>query len=824
MRRDLTLAFRSLRKSPVFSLTAILTIALGIGASTAIFSVTNAVLLRPLPYRDPDKLVFAISELKKRNVKDFPFSNAGFLDLKNGTTSQFEEMAALNAGRGTAPQQDGTPEQIRFASVTPNFFRMMGARIDFGRDFNEADGQAAATPATAVAGAAAPPTQRVMAILSYSYWQRRFGGDRSIIGKTLPGPNNTEIVGVLAPGFELMFPPELNIDRNPDIWFALRLAYDNANRNQVSLRLIGRLKPGATIEQAQSAADLIAAEARRNFTIQATSGYAIRLEPMHRHLVQEVRPALLALMGAVIFLLLIACSNVANLMLVRASLKERELAVRTALGGSSWRLIRQMFVEALLLSTAGAVVGLALAWAGIRELRAIAPAGLPRLDSIAIDPAVLAFAVIAACVAAALFGIVPAVRAARPDVAQVLRASGRTAGLGRSGLLRNAVVVVEVALSFILLIGSGLMFRSFLALEQIDTGYNAHNLLTFQLIGGRNGRTPEERAANQRNIQTRLSELPGVQSVTAARPFPLNGLSFPIRWGTAEAANDSSKFQAADFQMALPNYFETMRIPIVAGRAFTDADNVPERTGIIVDTQLAAKAFPNADPIGKRILIRARTQEPEWVEIIGVAAHQRLNSLSEPGREQIFITDGFVSHGAATNWAVRTAGDAAKQTAAVTAAIKSLDRSLLVSDIQTMDALVDKAKSGTRFSLLLIGVFAVVAVLLAGVGLYGVLSTVVRQRTAEIGIRMALGAEPQSIFSLVVGQGLRLSAAGIVIGLAAAFGLTRVMSSMLVGISPTDPATFAAMALLFLVVAAVASWLPGRRAAALDPLVALRDE
>jgi predicted permease len=825
---DFTYAARTLARSPVFAATAIVTIALGIGASTAIFSVTNAVLLRPLPYKDPDRLFFAISDMRKRNVKDFPLSNATFMDLRNGTAEVFQEMGAVLTGRITVPREDNSPEQIRVAAVTPNFFHLMGAQIALGRDFNEADGQPQPAPPPPAAGATAaqgPPRLPQMAILSYAYWQRRFGGRADIVGRAMPGrQGGSQIVGVLKPGFELLFSPDANIEQYPDVWFATRLNYDTANRNNVSLRAIGRLKDGVSRERAQGAVDRVAEELRKNFTIERTAGFFVRLEPMHQHVVEEVRPALLALMGAVIFLLLIACANVANLLLVRASLRERELAVRTALGGSWWRLVSHTLAEAALLAFSGALLGLGLAWVGIHELRAMAPASLPRLDAIGIDPAVLGFTALAALAAATLFGLAPAVRAARPSVAVLLRAGGRNAGLGGVGLLRNFVVVAEVALSFVLLIGSGLMFRSFLELQRIDPGFNPHGLLTFLLLGGRGGPQPQERAARVREIQHTLQTLPGVKAVTASFPLPLAGGFSPIRWGLEAALTDPSKFQATDFQIVLPGYFEVLHTPLIAGRTFTEADNAPERRLVVIDQVLAAKAFPGESAVGKRLLTRIQTPEPEWVEVIGVVAHQRQTSLAVAGREQIYFTDGFLGHGAVSFWAVQTAGDPAKYASAVRAAMTKLDKQLLVTEMQPMDALVRHAQASTRFSLLLIGVFASVAALLTGVGLYGVLSTVVRQRTPEIGVRMALGAAPARIFSLVVGQGLRLSAVGIALGVAAAFELTRAMTSMLVGVKPTDPATFGAMAALFFAIAGIASWIPARRAAGLDPTAALREE
>jgi predicted permease len=824
MLRDLVYASRTLRKSPVFTATAVATIALGIGASTAIFSVTNAVLLRPLPYKDPGRLAFVCTDLTRRNVKDSFMSNTDFVDLRNGAKRNFEDLAAVFAFRGVVAKEDGSFEQVKRGLVTTNFLRMMGGKIAAGRDFMDSDGTP--QPPQQPGGQNAAPganaqRQPAITILSYEYWQRRYGGSTAILGKTTPF--GAQIVGVLAPGFELLLPPSLNMDRAPDMWFAARAPYDNAARNTLQWWVIGRLRDGANFAAAQTELDTIAVELKKNNRIQATAGLRLRLEPMQKYIVTAVRPAILALMGAVIFLLLIACANVANLLLVRASLRERELAVRTALGGSAWRLMRQMLAESLLLSGVGTALGFGLAWFGIHELLEIAPANLPRLDAIRMDPSVLVFSAIAGLAAAAIFGLIPALRASRPDLIQALRASGRTAGLGGGKLIRNAVVIAEVALSFVLLIGSGLMFRSFLALQRIDPGFDAHGVLTFQLLGGRPGQQPQQRAAFQRDLATKLKAIPGVQGVTASSDLPLADLFTTIRWGKEEALSDPSKYQATDFQIVIPGYFDTMRVPLLSGRVFTEMDNVPELRQVVVDQTMAAKAFPNENAVGKRILLRFNTPEPEWFEVIGVVGHERNTSLAEAGREQVYFVDAFAGFGAG-RWALRTAGDPAQYSGAVRAAVAAVDRTIIVNEMQPMDALVQKAQSGTRFSLLLIGVFAVVSAALAGVGLYGVLSTVVRQRTAEIGVRIALGAEPGGIFGLIVGHGLRLSAAGIALGLVAALVLTRAMTSMLVGVKATDPATFAGMAALFFMIAGLASWLPARRAAGLDPNSALREE
>jgi putative ABC transport system permease protein len=820
MLADFVYAARTLRSSPAFATAAVFTLALGIGASTAIFSVADAVLLRPLPYKDPGRLAYACADLLKRNVYDYFWSNPDFLDLKNHASETIEDAAGIQTFRAIVPHDDGTPEDVVFANVTPNTFRVLGARIILGRDFNDND----SLPQPGAANGALPPTaQRLptIAILSQEYFQRRFGGNPAILGHPIV-KNGPIAVGVVERGTELLFRPDKNVERQPDLWTAARLT-PGGPRVFLSWRVIARLRPGATIERAQAQADAVAAQSRAAEPTYRGAELRFRIEPMQLYLTSQARPAILALMGAVIFLLLIACSNVANLFLVRASLRERDLAVRTAMGANWWRLARQLLVEALLVAALGSALGFGLAWAGLRDLLAIAPTDLPRLDAIRIDPSTLLFSIGAGFVAALLFGLAPAIRTARSDIAQVLRASGRTTGLAGGSLLRNSVVVAEVALCFVLLVGSGLMFRSFLALERINPAFDPHHVLTFRAGGGRQGHTFDENAAIVRERHDALAAIPGVEDVTAASVLPLTGNFFPYRWGREDALHDESKYQAFDVETVLPGYFQAMHTPIVAGRAFDETDNNPQLRRIIIDEALAAKAFPNG-AVGQRILSRFRTTAPEWFEIIGVAAHQRMTSLVEPGREQGYLPDGFWGHGNVTAWALRTHGNPAQYASAVRAAMARLDRTLLVTDVRTMDSVVERAQTGTRFSLLLIAAFAAIAALLAGVGLYGVLSTVVRQRTAEIGVRMALGAAPSGIFGLMIGYGLRLSVAGIATGLIAALLLTQAMTSMLVAIKPTDPLTFCAMAAFFLLIAGLATWIPAHRAAALDPSSALREE
>ena len=819
--KDLSFAFRTLTRSPVFTIAAALTIALGIGASTAIFSVTNAVLLRPLPYRDPERLVVMYMDLRARNNFAMPLSNENFVDIREGSKGSFEDFAAFRTARQVLPARDNSPEQVRVAIVTTNFFRVLGHPVALGRDFQDAEGipQPLAAQPGATAGPQAVP-RPIVAILSHDYWQRRYGGDPAVIGQRIESGPRPEIVGILAPGLELLMPPEANVEQKPDVWVANRLAYNNANRNTYGLRPIGRLRAGVSLERAQQQVDAVSARIREDFPVSKGAGFYARLEPMHKTLVDEVRPAILALMGAVIFLLLIACANVANLLLVRTSLRQGELAMRAALGAGRWRVMGQMLMESCLLTALGTVVGLALAWVGIRWLLAAAPANVPRLDSVAIDPIVLVFTAGVALAAAFIFAIIPAWSAFGMDLVAALQGVGRSGGMGSGRSFRSAVVVLEVALCFVLLVGSGLMFRSFLELRRIDPGFDPQGLLTFQLLGGRPA-PADQRTAMFRQLDERLRSIPGVESATASFPFPLAGNFSTIRWGLEEALTDNTKYQAVDWQLVRPGYFETMRTPVLEGRAFTEADNDPKRNLVVVDSALAAKAFPNQSAVGKRILIRIRTAEPEWVEIIGVVGHQRVTSLADPGREQVYFAERFTG-GNANRWAVRTSGDPAQIAGAVRAAVAAIDPQWLITEMQPVTSLVRRAQANTRFTLTLIGVFAIGAAFLVAVGLYGVLTTIVRQRTAEIGVRMAIGASPDSILRLIIGYGLRLTGWGIFIGLLAALVLTRGMKTMLVGVRSADPLTFAAMGFVFFAIAAMSLWLPARRAAALDPTVALR--
>jgi putative ABC transport system permease protein len=826
VRQDVTFALRTLRRHRAFAVTAVLTLALGIGASTAIFSVVNAVLLRPLPYSDGSRLALIWGDLRTRGVTDFPFSPALYRELEERTSS-FEEIAGLNPFQATIQLPGESPERLRALGVTSNLLSVLGTSVLHGRDFTP-DDAVPPPPGQAQPGIQAPGLPSML-LLSHHYWQRRFGDDPSIVGRSIDMGGQTGIVaGILPPGFEVLFPPEANIEPNPDVLVAMRLNYETAPRFNVFLRLVGRLAPGVSIAAANADVEIAAADQRVEHEIMRTADWRYRVEGMHDDLVQEVRPAIFALMGAVTFVLLIACANVANLLLVRAASRERELAVRAAMGSSRWRIVRQLVIESLVLALSGALLAVGLAYAGTRLLVALSPANLPRLGAVDIDVTVLGFATLAAVVAALLFGLVPALRAARPQLADVLRTSGRNAGLARGRLLRNGVVVAEVALSFVLLVGGGLMVRSFVALARVHPGYDPSGVLTFQ-VSARAGRSQPEVEAFQQRLRERLESLPGVEAATAVFPLPLDGQLFNSRWGKEDAVTDAAQFKQANVHIVLPGYFAAMRTRLIEGRTFTAADNRAGYLGVIIDDLLAAKAFPGESAVGQRLFIRtARSAEAEWLDVIGVVEHQRHEGLATPGLEAIFVTEGSFFHGFAGTWVVRlrcaegATCDPSQLSSGARSAVAELDPLLAVSAMQPYRQLVDRAMTPTRFALVMIAIFAGVAALLASVGLYAVLATTVRQRTTEIGVRVALGASRRSIFGLVVGHGMLLSILGLGIGLVGAFVLTRAMSTMLVGISPTDVLTYAAMTVLFIVIALISCWVPASRAASLEPTRALR--
>ena len=872
---DVRLAMRSLVKNRGFAATAVLTLALGIGASVAIFSVVNAVLIEPLPYKDPSRLVVVWQELRARGVNEFPFPGGDIPDVRAKGT--FEDLAIIQTGRQSLTLESDQPEQIRTAFVSWNTLGMLGIRVARGRDFQAEDstplaqpagpgpqaGQAAGggpqaggraaggglpaagTPSGRAAGAAPPgpqpaasspqpagpqpvappaPPPEFTVILSHEFWVRHYGSDPAALGKRITQQNGAiyNVVGITEPDAQLLFAPRNNIERTPDVWIASRINYATATRTAGQVRVIAKLKPGLTVAQAQQQMDSLATDLRNTHVVKRNAGVHINVVPMHELLVSDVRISILALMGAVTFVLLIACANLANLTLTQSARRERDLAVRAALGAGRATLVRQMLVESGVLALVGAIVGLGLARLGIVVLQEMGPATLPRLQNVAIDWRVLGFTFVAALVSAILFGVLPAFRASRPDVVEVLRQSGRTSSLG-SGRVRNGLVVVEVALTFVLLIGSGLMLRSLVILQHVDPGYDPNGVLTF-FMPNMNRPSADARREFIRRVQAEVGALPGVRAVSGALPLPLDGLTSNVPYGTEAAAADPTKFQQADSRNVQVGYFEAMRTRIIEGRVFNETDNAIGGHSIVVDRLLAQRAFEGQSAVGKRLLLRIGGQNPEPYEIIGVVDHQRHTTMAEDGRETIFYIDGQRGFGSANRFIVRTDGDPAALAESVKATITRLDRTIGLTDVQPMSFYVDRAQAPTRFALALTSVFAVIAAVLAVVGLYGVLSTVVRQRTAEIGVRLAFGAERQAIFNLIVGRGLLLAVIGIAIGAAVALGSTRLIQTMLVGVRATDPMTFIAIAGLFLVVAAAACGIPAYRASRLDPTVALRGE
>ena len=819
--RDVAFAARTLRRNPAFAITAIATLALGIGATTAIFSVANAVLLRPLPYEEPDRLAIIWGELRQRSVPDWAFAPGDLKDLMDQGTL-FEGIAAVRTGTAPLIIEGAPPQQIRTAFATHSIFDVLGVRIARGRNFTAEDGR----PNEFVQqqpGQAGPPPNLLpgIAILSNEFWSRQYGSDPSIVGKNIQigGGAPVLVVGVLAPGVELHFPPRTGMERRPDVWVSARINYAaDIARNNVGWYPIGRMKPGVTLAAANNQVDQIARGLWERFPLKKTVGLYFRAEGMRDDIVGSVRPTIRALMGAVIFVLLIACANVANLLLVRVAGRERELAVRAAMGGSTWALTRQLLAESLVLSLAGGILGLGLAWAGIKLLLSLAPQDLPLIDTVSIDPWVLGFTMAACIVSAVIFGLVPSVRASRPQLTDALRAGGRGTTGGHGALLRRSVVVAEVALSFILLIGCGLMIRSAIALNRVDPGFQADGLLTFRL-GNMRVRSAQEAQAKVATIKQRLAGIPGVRGVTLATQLPLDADPSSGRWGREEARADPSLYQQGQFHFVPVGYFETMRARIIAGRDFDASDEVEGARTIIIDEIAAQMAFPNESAVGKTLLARPGGPDAEPYTVVGVVKHLRHTTLHGEENESVYFQGNF-----GNSWLVRTDGDPNAIAGPVRAALREVDPQLLVTEVQPLSENVSRAMAPTRFALGLISVFAGLAATLAAIGLYGVLANLVRQRASEIGVRIAFGAQPSSIFRLIIGQGMVLSVVGVVAGLIGAFWLTRTMARMLVGVTPTDPLTFASMVALFFGIAAAACWIPARRAAGLQPSVALREE
>jgi putative ABC transport system permease protein len=799
--QDLRYGVRTLFKKPGFALIAVITLALGIGATTAIFSVVNGVLLRPLPFKDPDRLLM-IRETKLPQFPEFSVSPGNFLDWKQQNTV-FERLVAF---RGAAFNLIGTgdPERLRGMSVTDGFFATLGAAPQMGRDFLPEEDQ---------------PGHSNVVILSHGLWQRRFGGDLKILNQTitLDGQSYT-VIGVMPATFHIE-------GRDSDLWTPMAFTAQQAqNHGGHSLAAIGQLKPGVTLDQARTEMSAIAGRLAAQYP-DVNTGWDVKLMPLMEFTVRSIKPALLVLLCAVVFVLLIACANVANLLLARAADRQKEIAIRTALGAGRWRLIRQLLTESLVLALAGGAVGLVLAKWGMDLLLALAPQNLPRLSSISLDGRALAFTALVSLLTGVLFGLVPAVQASRPNLNETMKDAGRGSSEGgRRQLIRSALVVLEVASALVLLVGAGLLIKSFWKLQQVDPGFNPNHALSLSVALPRNKYQQEnQQVAFFRQLLEKVSALPGVQAAGASNVLPLNDdfvLAFEIQ---DQPPLPPGAGQSTNFYSVSADYFKAMGIRLLQGRLFTEHDATDSPHVALINETMAKKIFPDDNPIGKRITFGRRDNKPDWYEIVGVVSdvkHYGLDQATtmqtyEPYTQQTFSAMTLV---------VRTAGDPTDLTAAIHDQVLSLDKEQPISNIKTLDQFISTSIAQQQFSMLLLSVFATVALLLAAVGIYGVLSYAVTQRTHEIGIRMALGAGQPDVLKLIVGHGLLLTLIGVALGLGAAFALTRLMSALLFNVSATDPLTFTFLALSLLAIALLACFVPARRATKVDPMIALRYE
>jgi putative ABC transport system permease protein len=799
--QDLRYGLRMLLKNPAFTAVAVIALALGIGANTAIFSVVNGVLLSPLPYPQPEQLAMVWLDNRRQGIRDDITSYPNFLDWRDKNHS-FQGMSGM---RNLAVNLTGTgePEELRGAAVAANFFSLMGVNPAQGRGFTTEEEQ---------------PGKDKVVILSHGLWRRRFGGDPGILNKTvsLNGEQNT-VIGVMPPGFQFPSKAELWAPLAPNE--RLRAA-----RGAFWLPVVGRLKPGVSRAQAQADMDLIAKQLEQQYP-NINAGYGINVMPLHEQMVGNLRRTLLVLLGAVGFVLLIACANVANLLLARAAARQREIAVRAALGAGRWRIVRQLLTESVLLSIVGGALGVLLAWWGLETLLKLSPANLPRLDNIHLDARVLGFTFGLSLLTGLLFGLAPALQTSQLELGETLKEGGRSgSGSRRTQRLRSAFIVAEIALTLALLIGAGLLIRSFWRLQEVSPGFRSERLLTLQLSLPRT-KYPEgaQVVTFFQQLQERLAALPGVESASATTTILLpklaNSSSFTIE-------NHSQDPQAQrlelPFDAVQPNFFQTMDIQLLRGRTFAPQDARGQPDVAIVNETFAKRYFPNEDPVGKRFTF-GDGNNPQWISIVGVVRDTKRQGLDAPVR-----IESWLPHAQAPSRSMqvvlRSKGDPLALAGAVREAVWSLDRDLPIPKLQTMEQVLSESVAQRRLSMLLLSIFAAVALLLAAVGIYGVMSYVIAQRTNEIGIRVALGAQAGDVLKLILGQGMKLALLGVGLGLVTTLLLTRLLASLLFGVSATDPATFAGVALLLLLVALLACWLPAWRATKVDPIVALRYE
>lgn len=806
--KDIRYGLRSLLKHPAFTALVIVTLALGIGASTAIFSVVNTVLLRRLPYARAERVV-AIQELNAAGKRG-QVTPANFLDWRAQNTV-FEHLAALLTRPANLASEDRA-ERIELAMTSANFFAVFGTEAQRGRLFIPTDEQAGHAP---------------IVVVSHALWQRRFAGDPELVGKsiTLDGQSYT-VVGIAPAGFQY---PDKTEAWLPPFKLAPALS-ESMDVTQVRgfgfLSAVALLKPGVSLQQAASEMETITARLRQQYPDTNNRRFN-RVVSLHTHLVGETGSMLLLLFGAVSFVLLIACANVANLLLAAAASRQKEMAIRAALGASRWRVMQQLLTESTILALAGGALGLLLALWGVALMTKLLPQDFPRLTEINMDWRVLGFTLGASVLTGILFGLAPALQISRSDVQESLKESGRGAsGSKRHNRLRNLLIVGEVALSVVLLAGAGLLFRSFLQLQSVNAGFTPQQVLTARLTpSGPNYSRDAVYMSFYSQVMQRISALPGVQAVGVINTLPLaKGPTggFRIEGAPLETRD---KWPSTNYRSVSSDYFRAMNIPVIQGRAFTEHDTEKAPLVIIVNQALARRDFSNVNPIGKRINLGGNDPkgQPIWFEIVGVTADVRSLELREEATPEFYLSalqDIF----AGMSVVVRTAVEPASLAPEVRRIVAEVDNSAPVSEVKTMEHIVHESVTQPRFNLFLLGLFGGIALLLSAAGIYGVTAYAVTQRTHEFGIRMALGAQVGDVLRMILGQGMLLIAVGIVVGLLASFALTRLLKSLLFGVSVTDPLTFVAITLLLTFVALLACYIPARRATKVDPLVALRYE
>ena len=822
---DLKHASRSLLRSPGLFANAVLLLALGIGATTAIFSVVNRVLLEPLPYPEPDRLVMMWGELSARNVTHFPESPGNLNDYRE-QAQLFEDIGGVFTF-GQPFVRDGVePRQLTAGIVTWNFLSMLGVETLLGRPFEARDGafNASEVPDDAEFPATAFLPPRTV-LISYGVWQREFGGDPAAVGRIVElGGNPVEIVGVMPQGFRLHMPPAAGVASVVDIWAPSRVDLATAPRNNMFLQAVGRLQKGVTIPQAQEEINAITARVMEKEPGLRTAGLRKWVKPYDAELTSDVSGTIWTLMGAALLVLLIACANVANLLLVRAAGRMRQFSIRSALGAGRGRLIRQMLLEAGVLALSGAIVGTLLAFAGLRFLLDSAPENIARLDMVGIDLNVLMFAMLVAVTTTLLAGIAPAVQGSRLGSSDQLKERAAPSGSPGGRRLRNSLVVGEVALSFVLLIGTGLMIRSFVVLYHADPGFNAGGLLTFEL-NLPFGRYPDAESQNRffLEFQDRLEVLPGVRAVSGVTPLPLSGEPFHGRYTSDDAPDEDSEFGQAHYRLILPGYFETTQTELLAGRYLSRDDDVNARPYVVVDETLAQKSWPGEDAVGKQVWVRL-AQEITPYEVAGVVRHQVQESLHEAPREVIYFANGAVgAFGGINDWVIRTDVEPLSIVPQVKRVLAAMDAGLPLAKVRPMRDYLADSMARTRFALQLIAVFGVAALAIAAIGLYAVIHYAVQQRRAEVGVRMSFGARGEDIFRLFLHYGLLLALIGVSTGVLAAVALSRSISSLLVGVTAQDPPTYILAALLFVLIAAAASVVPAWRASRIEPMRVLRE-